>query len=143
MLISYCINVYHFRYHSSSLTYVQIHKWMLYVYLFCLLLVMNQMPLLVGPKMNCNDQYSRYLTDDTDRDYFTLESKIGYIDISYYINTSPVLWNFYSCHSIPPQPFPNLLAPASFCNRSVRNVTISVVSDYINILEFCCICLDF
>lgn len=42
---------------------------------------MNHIQLLVGPKMNCNDQYSCSLPDDTDRDYFTLERKIGYIDI--------------------------------------------------------------
>lgn len=39
---------------------------MLCVYLFCLLLVMNQIQLLVSPKMNCNDQYSCSLPDDTD-----------------------------------------------------------------------------
>lgn len=54
---------------------------MLCVYLFCLLLVMNQIQLLVGPKMNCNDQYSCSLPDDIDdRNYFTLERKTGYID---------------------------------------------------------------
>lgn len=29
--------------------------------------------------MNCNDKYSCSLPDDTDRNYFTLERKIGYI----------------------------------------------------------------
>lgn len=53
---------------------------MLCVYLFCLLLVMNQIQLLVGPKMHCNDQYSCSLADDTDRNYFTLERKTGYVD---------------------------------------------------------------
>lgn len=92
--------------------------------------------------MNCNDQYSCPLLDDTDRDYFTLERKIVYMDIYPIINMlSPILCNSYSHHPIPPQPFPKLPAPASFCNRQVRNLIISVVTDYLNILEFCCIYL--
>lgn len=102
---------------------------------------MNQIQLLVGPKMNCSDQYSCSLPDDTDRDYFTLEEDRLYSYISYYTYASSILCNSYSHYSIPPQPFPNLPALASFCYRQVRN--ISIVTDYINILEFCCICLDF
>jgi len=85
------------------------------------------------------------LPDNTYSNYFTLERKIGYLEIYpiLYIYASPISCNSYSHHSIPPQSFPNLHAPALFCNRQVRNVIISIVTDYINILEFYYICLDF
>lgn len=40
----------------------------------------NESDPVIGSKMICNDKYSCSLPDDADRDYFTLERKIGYID---------------------------------------------------------------
>lgn len=105
---------------------------MLYVYSFCLLLVTNQIQLLVGPKINHNDQYSCSLPDDTDRDCFTLE-KTGYLDIYHHIYVIP------TCRT--PQ-LPSLCTPT--CSSTTLCHTSEQFNDlYSNRLhhlsEFCCV----